>query len=353
MTETAPTRRPRLTDVPSATPESVEERPGLGFVWRLWAVVALFSVVVLERLAALGIPLRDPEGQYFRDRITKALVILLVLAVAEAVVRALRTDRSWRGVARHLRERWTPQRLALVVTGLLAYSIVYIEYRNLKSWNAFNPLRDDDLLALDQALFFGHSPAELLHALIGEAYAAEVLAAVYTSFTWLVYLSLVGSLVLIPQVLRAYVFVASAMWTWILGTLSYYLLPSLGPFAVAPSEFAGLRPTSISESQPELLVDRARMLADPSASDTFASIGAFASLHVGFTCMVLLMARYYGLRRATRVLAVYLVAVILSTVYFGYHYVVDDIAGVLLAATAVLLGQWTVSPPLRSNRQGA
>ena len=81
------------------------------------------------------------------------------------------------------------------------------------------------------------------------------------------------------------------------------------------------------------------------APDAFVSIGAFASLHVGVTGMILLMARYYGLRRISRVLAVYLGAVMVATVYFGWHYVVDDIAGVLLAVTAVLLGRWTVSPP--------
>ena len=47
---------------------------------------------------------------------------------------------------------------------------------------------------------------------------------------------------------------------------------------------------------------------------------------------------------------VYLAAVILSTVYFGWHYVVDDVAGVLLALLAVQLGRWTVSPPW--SRQG-
>ena len=47
----------------------------------------------------------------------------------------------------------------------------------------------------------------------------------------------------------------------------------------------------------------------------------------------------------SRVLAFYLAAVILATVYFGWHYVVDDIAGVLLALTAVQLGKWTVFPP--------
>jgi membrane-associated phospholipid phosphatase len=45
------------------------------------------------------------------------------------------------------------------------------------------------------------------------------------------------------------------------------------------------------------------------------------------------------------VLAVYLALIIVSTIYFGWHYVTDDIAGVLIALTAVQLGKWTVFPP--------
>jgi membrane-associated phospholipid phosphatase len=353
MTETAPSRRSRLTDVPSASAD--ERDTGYGFVWRFWLVVALWMALVLEQSAALGIPLRDPDGGMFRTRLLKALVVLVVLALGEAVFRA--RARGWsrgtvvRSVVRVLRERWTGQRLLLVVTGLVGYFVVYLGYRNLKSWNAFNPLRDDDLLDWDQALFLGHSPAVLLHGLIGQSHAATVLHAVYTSFTYLVVLSVVGTLVFIPQVRRAYMFLAAASWAWILGTLSYYLLPSLGPFAVAPSEFAGLRPTSITESQARLLDERAHFLADPSATDAFVSIGAFGSLHVGFTCMVFFMARYYGLRRTARALGVYLVAVVLATVYFGYHYVLDDVAGVLIGALAALLGVWTVAPPLRGRRE--
>ena len=148
----------------------------------------------------------------------------------------------------------------------------------------------------------------------------------------MIVLALVGSLALIPACRKAYVFLCAATWAWILGTLCYYLLPSLGPYAAAPGEFAGLRHTPITDTQAEYLAERAAFLADPSAADAFVSLGAFASLHVGFTTLVFLMARYYGLRRTSRVLAVYLAAVIISTVYFGWHYVLDDIAGVLLAA---------------------
>ncbi len=348
MTDTAPARRPRLTDVPSASAE--EARSSSGFVWRFWLVVTLWVAIVLERSAALGVPVRDPEGQMFQNRLAKALGLLVVIALVEAVARARSRGWSVRHVFAVLRERWTGQRLALVVTGLVGYHVVYLGYRNLKSWNAFNPLRDDDLLSWDRALFLGHSPWEMLHTLLGESYAAEGLAVVYRSFTYVIVLGLVGSLALIPRVQKAYVFLCSATWAWILGTLCYYLLPSLGPYAAAPRDFAGLQHTPITDTQAEYLVERAAFLADPSAPDSFVSLGAFASLHVGFTALVFLMARHYGLRRLSLVLGCYLVAVVISTVYFGWHYVLDDVAGVLLALTAVLLGRWTVQPPAALSR---
>jgi membrane-associated phospholipid phosphatase len=350
MTDIARTRRPRLTDVPTTAPD---ERPaGTGYVWRFWLVVALWVALVAERSAALGIGVRDPEGQMFRNRLAKALAFLAVIALAEAVVRARRRGWSLRNLGHVLRERWTAHRLVLVVSGLVGYHLVYLGYRNLKSWNAFNPLRDDDLLAWDRALFLGHSPWEMLHTLLGESYAAEGLAVVYRSFTYVIVLALVGSLALIPRVQKAYVFLSAATWAWILGTLCYYLLPSLGPYAAVAGDFEGLRHTPITDTQAEYLVERAAFLADHTAPDAFVSLGAFASLHVGFTTLVFLMARYYGLRRVSRVLAVYLAAVIVSTIYFGWHYVLDDIAGVLIALTAVQLGKWTVDPSPLLTRAG-
>jgi membrane-associated phospholipid phosphatase len=347
MTETAPTRRPRLTDVPSSTPEAGRERESLGYAWRLWAVVVLFGAIVLARSAAIGVPVRDPDGQMFQDRILKAFGFLVAIALAEAVLRSGR--RWWRPVSvwRTLRERWSSQRIVLVATGLLAYHLVYLGYRNLKSWNAFNPLRDDDLLELDKALFLGHSPAVVLHSLFGEAGAADFFALVYRSFTYVIVLALIGTLALVPSVRKGYVFLCAATYAWILGTLSYYLLPSLGPYATAPWEFDGLRATKITETQAEYLTERAHFLANPAAPDAFVSLGAFASLHVGFSTLVFLMTRYYGLKRVSRVMGIYLVLVVISTVYFGWHYVSDDIAGALLAASALALGHWTVHPRWR------
>jgi membrane-associated phospholipid phosphatase len=93
-----------------------------------------------------------------------------------------------------------------------------------------------------------------------------------------------------------------------------------------------------------LLSDRAEFLANPDAPGTFASVSAFASLHCGFTCMVVLMLRYYGLHRLAAVVAVYLAATMVATVYFGWHFVIDLPGGVLVAVLAVWLGRWTIYP---------
>jgi membrane-associated phospholipid phosphatase len=308
----------------------------------LWSVVLLFAAITFVRSEQIGIPLRDPDGAMFRARLTKALLFAVVFAVGDAVVRRGRAGWSGPGVMDRLRTRWTPQRIALVASGLLAYHVVYVCYRNLKSWDAFNTMRDAGLLQLEKTLFFGHSPAVLLHDLLGRDDAAHVLAAFYRSFAYLVPLSVVGTLVLVPRLRAGYVFLCSAIWIWILGVAAYYLVPTLGPFASAPGEFAGLTPTAITKTQAEYLAERQHLLANPAAGDAFASISAFASLHVAFTCMVLLMARYYRWRRTAIALGVYLAVVIVATVYFGWHFVVDDVAGILLAFAAVGLGRLMV-----------
>ena len=326
-----------------------------GVAWTLgiWLVVAVFAVVTAIWSHHVGVPLRDPSGKMFRGRLTSAVVLLAILSVLEATWRSWRAGRSWRSLRRMpaaWRERWTYQRIVLAVSGLVAYHAVYICYRNLKSWDAFNTPRDASMLRFDRWLFGGHSPAVLLHDLLGTHAAAYVLEGAYRAFTYLVPLSVVGALVLVPRIRKGYVFLAASMWVWVLGICSYYLIPTLGPFASAPREFRSLPETASIVAQHEYLAERAHLLADRAAPDAFASISAFASLHVGFTAMVLFMAVYYRQKWLSRVLTAYLLLVMAATVYLGWHFVSDVAAGLVLAALAVLLGHFTVYP--RGRRSG-
>lgn len=316
---------------------------GRGWIVGVWAVVVLFGAVTAWRSHQVGIPMRDPHGSLFLLRLPKALALLLVLALADAAVRS-RLRGGVGGVLATLRARWPRHRVLLAVTGLVAYHAVYVCYRNMKSWNAFRQLRDAELLRADKWLFLGHDPAVLLHDLLGQHTATYVLMVVYKVFVYVVTFSVVASLVFVDRIRDGYVFVLAGMWAWVLAIVSYYALPSLGPYAEEPSVFAGLPHTTITSEQATYLVNRAALLADPSASGSFASLGAFASLHVGFTALVWLMLRWYGMRRLARVAAVYLVLVMVATVYLGWHYALDVVAGLLLAWLSVLFARWMIYP---------
>lgn len=305
-------------------------------------VVALFACVTVVRSYALHVDFRDPGGMFFSRRLAGSLVALAVLALVDAGVRTLRRGWSLRRSVTVLRERWPLDRLVVAVSGLVAYYAVYVCYHNLKSWNAFNTQRDTTLLRVDSWLFLGHSPAVLLHDLLGRHWADYALTVVYESFSTWVPWSVVVAIAFADRIRDAYVFVTSAIWVWILGAGCYYLIPAIGPFASAPHDFAGLPHTLVTSTQARYVAERLYLLRHPGDNDAFSQLSAFASLHVGFTCMTLLVVRRYGFGRASRAMTVYLGAVMVATIYLGWHFAVDDLAGIALAFAAVLLGRLTI-----------
>lgn len=308
---------------------------------RLWLVVLCFAGVGLVRSIQVGIPFRDPHGAFLVSRIALTAAISAGLVVLDGLVRAGRPV----GVRRILvtvRECWTPRRTALAVAALLAYHLTYFTYHNLKSWNSFNRPRDQMLLDWDRRLFLGHSPAVLLHDLLGQDVAAWVLMVWYETFPTLVVLAFPAAVVLARWLRDAYASIAALVWVWILGTASYYAIPTLGPFHSAPQEFAGLPHLMIQDTQARYLADRAHLLADPSASGAFAQVAAFASLHVAVTAVILGIAWWHRLRRTTIVLTVFLAGTLVATVYLGWHFAVDDLAGLAIAAASWWLGPRTV-----------
>ena len=318
---------------------------------RVWLLTLLFVLVMVAWSIHVQIPIRDPRGSILVSRVAISLGLFAVMTLVDASIRVGRRGWSVRRTLTMLRARWPQRRLLLAMSGLAAYHLVYFSYHNLKSWDVLNTPRDAMLLAWDRWLFFGHSPAVLLHDLLGEHVAAWVLVVIYESFGTIVLFAIPMPLVFVTRIRDGYVAIASALWVWIFGVACYYLIPSLGPFDSAPQEFAGLPHTMVTETQARYMDQRAHLLAHPQASDAFAQVSAFASLHVGVTCVIWLMTRYYGLRLLSQVMGVFLFLTIVATVYVGWHFFVDDIAGLAIAFLAVYLGKRMIYPHGRTEQR--
>jgi hypothetical protein len=316
---------------------------------RLWSLVLAFLCVGVVRSLELGIPFRDPGGQYFAGRLGLSVAMFGGFVLVDAVLRAWPAyDLS--SIMRVVRDRWDRGRLAAAGAALLAYDVTYFTYHNLKSWDVFNAPRDAMLERWDRWLFGGHSPAVVLHDLLGTGLTAKVLMLWYSSFALLALLAFPAAIALSRRTRDALVGIASLCWVWILGTATYYLIPSLGPFHVAPHDFASLPGLEAQHTQAQYLAERAHLLAHPGAHDAFAQVSAFASLHVGGTATILGLAWWHRMRRTTVALGVYLAVTMVATVYLGWHFFVDLPAGLAIAALAWLLGPLTIGVRGRPGR---
>ena len=328
-----------LTEQPPAVSRPRGQGPGRAMT-RVWVVVLLFVAVAAARSAQVGIPFRDPHGAYLVTRIAITAGIFVGLVLVDGLVRTP-APRGPRATWATIRGRWTPRRLAVAAAALLAYHVTYFTYHNLKSWDVFNAPRDSMLLQWDRWLFLGHSPAVLLHDLLGQHVAAYVLMVWYETFPTLVLFAFPAAVVLPTRIRDGVANIASFVWVWILGVATYYAIPSLGPFHGAPQDFAGLPHMMIQDTQARYLAQRADLLAHPLAADAFAQVSAFASLHVGVTAVILGLSWRHRLRRTTIALAVFLAGTIVATVYLGWHFAVDVPAGLAIAALALWLGPRT------------
>ena len=153
--------------------------------------------------------------------------------------------------------------------------------------------------------------------------------------------------------LRAGLFLTTALAiNWALAAASYFILPSLGPIYATPAEFAHLPVTGVSGLQEALLDARVEFLHDPSAGGAAQSIGAFASLHVSIFFTAALATHLLGLGRFVKIGVWILFALtVVATIYFGWHYVLDDLAGMAIAVTALALAWALTGIDLRSARR--
>ena len=310
----------------------------------LIGVAATMGVLAVVMALTLDRSLADPDG--FLGPAIVRLPLLLVAAflgdvIPRAIIVARLRLREWPEVIRaRVRDHWTRERIRLVVLGVVCFYVTYVSYRNIKS---FLPVVTDtkydrELHLIDKALFLGSEPAIVLHAILGDTIAAHILSTIYLWFLPLVPLAVTAWLVWSRNISYGYWFATSQCIAWSLGTASYYMLPTLGPGFEYPWLYKDLATTGSTELMEALAYGRVPVQFG-SVLGAVQSIAGFASLHCAITLLVALMVQYTIRTRWLHYVAWTNFGItVVATLYFGWHYVADDIAGIVIAMVAFYVG---------------
>lgn len=308
-----------------------------------WAWIAGLSMAAATVLLAFAydLPIRDPDSLipgYIRFPAIVLGAILLDIA-PRAIWRARRAPSTFVAVWRDIvHERWPLSHGLFALGGVAAWYLCYATFRNLKSMAPFvnENIYDEGMAKLDKVLFLGNDPADLLHDLLGTTWAAHLFSSVYIIWIVLVPVSIAVALVWTRHPRGGAWYVTAVAFDWLLGAATYLMFPSVGPIYSDPATFEMLPETYVSRLQDSMWADRVAVLADPWGSGTLQTIAAFASLHVGIMVTICLMTHYLGLPRWMRWVSwAFLALTVLATVYLGWHFFVDAIAGFALGAVTV------------------
>ena len=323
--------------------------------FRAAAVVAAAMAVMAALVAwTHHLPLRDPDGAslptWFRLPVIVASAVVLDIA-ARWVLLVHRGGTAARAAFRAvLVERWNRDQIMFTVSGLLTWYVAYVAFRNLKGYVPFvtDRLADSGLARLDRLLWLGNNPAVVLHDVLGTTWANWVVAGVYLVWIGLVPASLAIALVWTRRSTAGAWYVTAISIDWCLGAIIYYAVPSVGPVYSSPEWFSDLARTPNTSVNEMLLSDRMEVLAGPWDTHAVQTVAAFASLHVAVMVTICLMAEQMRLPALVRVVAwTFLALTMVATVYLGWHFFVDVVAGVGVGAAAFVLAARATGNPLR------
>ncbi|HEY3015077.1 MAG TPA: phosphatase PAP2 family protein [Nocardioides sp.] len=310
----------------------------------LIGIAALMGTLALVTSISIDKPLVDPDG-FLGPSWVRLPLLISAAFLLDMLPRVLWNARGnpllmKRRFLEHWRNHWTRDRLTLVLVGLVCFYITYVSYRNLKSFLPFVIAKkyDTQLHHLDTFLFFGNEPAIVLHNLLGDGVSAHLLSTVYLWFLPLTPLALTAWLIWSRNISFGYWFATSQCLTWSLGTASYYAVPTLGPGFEYSFRYADLATTGSRTLMGSLSYGRHNVLMF-NFEGAVQSVAGFASLHCAITLLVALMIQYTVRTRILHwIFWVNFGLTVVATLYFGWHYIADDIAGVAIALLSFYVG---------------
>ena len=234
-------------------------------------------------------------------------------------------------VASFLVARWNqrlkPKGFWYHFTNWYVVMVVPIMFVNLKGLiEAVNPVNWDlFLIHVDRMLFFGHDPTIMIEK-IYNPFLTEVLQFAYVSYF---FIPIILGISIYKKDIHTFRKVATVvLMAFYISYLGYFLVPAIGPRFTLKEFFSrdlkGLFFTPYIKSLLNFL--------EPDPHD------CFPSGHTAVSLVCLMLAKKYNTR--FWILLPMVTGLIIATVYHRYHYVIDVIAGIILAIFSYYAGQW-------------
>ena len=303
---------------------------------------AVVATIVLYQL--LELPLRAPWHLYTRKVGSGGLMYAIGLLVALLLCRLQDIRKTHIDGVPRTREftltrcRETYFQVPNLIRDLRlvhAIGVMFAVFVNLKNLIPhMNSLVYDPALAeFEKQLFGGRFPAEYLLSVLGTG-SAPYLSEGYTLFY--PYMALITVIFILHRDLRlGQHFCFAFVLLWFLGILAEYSFPTWGPCFSYPELFTSLPYTEVTQMQEMLWRNKLFLEKFPKSEFGMYLISGVPSLHIAVTVQGSLY-----LNRINRTLAVlswiFVGITSVTTIYFGWHFIIDDLAAVLL----VLLANW-------------
>lgn len=240
----------------------------------------------------------------------------------------------------------TLRNVAQFLRGLVSFSAVIVVYSNLKT---MKPLvvtwfYDQQLAAADRVfVLFQGLPNQMILGLDAPWFVWLMDWAYMLYFPMFAFTMTLVFYRASPRATRM-LFSALAIIMY-LGIVVYYLVPTLGTLFTHPQWYQHLAGTKVWNVGAMLIRDQLAIVEDPAGFVVrpFGGIAAFPSLHVAQSTVFLAVAWRFMKPLLVILVPLYL-ALCVSTVYWGMHFVWDVPAGVLLAMGALWIERWAHGP---------
>jgi len=236
-----------------------------------------------------------------------------------------------------------------IVTRTVALLILcYVVISNLKAGIPLFRVYawDRAALQLDTLMFFGKSPYLLLHNLFPPARHTLFFEQFYFFFFYFNSLGLCGAFVFgSPRYL--FKVTNTVVMAGYIGLVIYWLFPTLGPCFFNETAYIFNQMPENSALKPILYNQFRSMITSPTSFKVglFNGIAAFPSLHVA-NSLIYLVYLWPRQRFLTTLNILPFILLCVSTVYLGWHYVIDLPAGALVGLVAVFITYRTFEGPV-------